>query len=120
VLPAAKFNSWIVWERPTPVAGEGADVAALDWQRVAGCWAQMQNAGGLEVQMADQMESRRWWNITIRKSAVWNGATGDVAIDATCRGLYKNARVLNVTAIADDDESNEALHVTAWEGLGIQ
>jgi head-tail adaptor len=110
-LRAGDLDNWIVWQRPIAVAGGGSDAAALDWERVCGCWAQMLSTGGLELQMADQMETRLWWQISLRHR---------LDIDATCRGLFRGTRILNITAIVNVNEGNIEQRVTAWEGLGVQ
>jgi SPP1 family predicted phage head-tail adaptor len=109
-MRGGELNKWIVIERPTPLAGTGADAQTLQWTRVYGCWAQFETRGGLELAVADQMETRIYWLLTIRKL----GRT----LDHTMRVNF-GGRILNITSIVDPTESNEQFQLTCWEGKGI-
>jgi SPP1 family predicted phage head-tail adaptor len=109
-LHGGDLNKWVVIERPVPLAGAGADAQALQWTRVCGAWASFESKGGLEMAVADQLETRIWWLITIRKLGR--------ALDHTMRVNY-NGRILNVTSVVDPTEANERWQLTCWEGKGI-
>jgi head-tail adaptor len=109
-MNAGELNCWVVIEAPAAAPGAAADAAALVWTRVCGAWAKLENRGGLELAVADQMESRLWWVVTIRKLGRQLAPNMRVNL---------NGRILNITAIADVLEENCALQLTCWEGHGI-
>lgn len=108
-MKGGELNCWIIIEQPVPVAGSASDVNALAWQRVCGCWAKFRSSGGLELALAEQMESRNWWQITIRMR---NGVMPNFRIN------FSN-RIFNITSVANVDYANEEILLTAWEGKGI-
>ena len=109
-MKAGELNCWVTIERPAPATGTASDVSTLTWSKVCSCWAKLRNTGGLELPVGEQMESRLWWQISIRHR---NG------LDATMRVTF-GARIFNITAVYNVDEQNEQQQILAWEGLGIQ
>ena len=109
-ISAGALNCWIVIEQPAAAAGAASDAAQELWTRVCGCWAQLTNSGGLEVQMAEQMESRVWWQISIRHRNDLNH---------TMRARL-GTRILNFTAVVNEGQLNIEQRITAWEGKGIE
>jgi SPP1 family predicted phage head-tail adaptor len=108
-MTIGQLNCRVQLEQPVPVSGTAADVSALQWMPVARVWAKFRATGGLEVALAEQMESRVWWQVT-----VWRRKD----ILPTWRITYRG-RILNITSVVNVDEANEETLLTAWEGKGI-
>jgi SPP1 family predicted phage head-tail adaptor len=109
-MRAGDLRSFVEIQRPLPIAGATGDAVALDWEHVTWAWAKFEQKSGLEIAQAEQMESRVWWQVTLRHR---------LDVDATMRLLYRG-RILNITAIYNRDERNREQVLTAWEGKGIE
>lgn len=92
------------------MAGETADAEVLLWSTRFRCWAQFRMRSGMEITAAEQMESRVWWEITIRHRQ---------GITHPMRLLYRG-RIFNITAVVNRDERNVEQVLTAWEGRGME
>jgi SPP1 family predicted phage head-tail adaptor len=92
-------------EQRTP---DGAGGYALAWTTLATVWADISPASGNEIYVAGHLEGHVTHKVTMR----WRG---DLAIATDMRLLY-NARVFNIRAVMNKDESNQWATLLVEEG----
>ena len=82
------------------------------WLNVATIWADIQPLTGRELESAQRMASEISHQITVRYQA----SLTDTRVVSGYRALYK-ARIFNIHAALNEDESNVLVTLLASEGL---
>ncbi len=84
---------------------------ALAWTNLATVWANIKPASGSEVYTAQHLEGHITHHITMR----WRS---DITLTTDMRILY-GARVFNIRALLNTDESNQWIDLLVEEGSAV-
>lgn len=110
-LRAGQLNRRITLQRQSNVQDSyGGPVRP--WLNVATIWADIQPLTGRELESAQRMASEISHQITVRYQA----SLTDTRVVSGYRALYK-ARIFNIHAALNEDESNVLVTLLASEGL---
>ena len=110
-LRAGQLNRRITLQRQSIVQDSyGGPVRT--WLNVATIWADIQPLTGRELEIAQRMASEISHQITVRYQA----SLTDTGVVSGYRALYK-ARIFNIHAALNEDESNVLVTLLASEGL---
>ena len=111
VIHAGQLTKKIKLQRPSTLQ-DSYGGPARTWLDVATVWAAIQPVDGREQKRAHRIASEVSHQITVRYQANLT----DTRVISSYRALYK-ARIFNIHAVLNEDESNVLLTLLASEGL---